>query len=541
MTATAATRVVVIGNGMVGSRFVDDLLERDRDGRFEVTALGAEEYEPYNRVLLSELVAGKVDVGALALGALESPRSSAHRGVAAAGIDREHRVVLASDGSRHRYDLLVLATGSTARVPPIAGLSPVPAGVHALRTLDDAREIVAATLNAHRAVVVGGGVLGLEVATGLAKRGLCVTVVHGAPHVMERQLDPEAGAVVADGLDRLGIALRAGVFTTQAYVEDGRVVGLGLADGDVLPADLVVLAAGTVPEASLAAGAGLAVERGVVVGEDLATPADPRVFAIGDCAQPPEGGSGLIAQGWDQARRLAVRLTTGAVPGAGPGDEDEDDDGAAASALPRAVAPPPHAAGTDLVRLKAHGLDVLTMGVCGPGRSAVPGQRVIRLSDPDAGRHLEIVVAGARLVGATCVGAGSVGADLTAAYTRATPLPKDPAMLLLRPVQGVATPAASPTLMPDRTTVCRCNGVTKKDVVTCWRTGADSVADVARGTRATTGCGGCADVVGGILEWLASTDPDRRRAQEPAAAPLAEVEDRSTSRARALEVSERRG
>jgi assimilatory nitrate reductase electron transfer subunit len=488
-------------------------MERDRHERFAVTVLGAEEYEPYNRVLLSELVSGKVDVAALALGEAITPRTTIRRGVVAQAVDREAQVVLASDGSRHEYDLLVLATGSSARIPPIAGLSPLPRGVLPLRTLDDAREIVAATLNAHRAVVVGGGVLGLEAATGLARRGLCVTVVHGAPHLMERQLDPVAAKVTSDGLERLGIAQRLGIFTQEALVDDGRVVGIRLADGELLPADLVVLTAGTVPEAGLARAAGLDVERGVVVGDDLATPADPRVFAIGDCAQPPEGGTGLIAQGWDQARRLAVQLATRPLPGVRDGRAVATDD---AEEVPAQAVP--HAGGTDVVRLKAHGLDVLTMGVCGPTRPATESQRVLQLSDPAQGRHLEIVVEGGRLVGATCIGAGSVGADLTAAYTRATPVPSDPAHLLLRPVQGMATPASSPTHMPDRTTVCSCNGVTKKRIVTCWRDGADTVADVARATKATTGCGGCKDVVGGLLEWLASTDPDRRNTPQPAAA-----------------------
>jgi assimilatory nitrate reductase electron transfer subunit len=504
--AGPTARVVVIGNGMVGSRFVEDLIGRDKDERFEVTVLGAEEYEPYNRVLLSELVAGKADVAMLALGEAILPRTTVRRGVTAAGVDRESRVVLGSDGTRHEYDLLVLATGSSARVPPIAGLSPLPRGVLPLRTLDDARGIIAATLNAHRAVVVGGGVLGLEVATGLAKRGLCVTVVHGAPHLMERQLDPVAAQVASDGLERLGIAQRLGIFTEEAHVEDGRVTGIRLADDEVLPADLVVLTAGTIPEAGLAREAGLEVQRGVVVGEDLATPQDPRVFAIGDCAQPPEGGTGLIAQGWDQARRLAIWLTSNPVPGgahgAAPAGVVEED-----VPEPREV---PHAGGTDVVRLKAHGLDVITMGVCGPSRPAGDDQRVLQLSDPRNGRHLEIVVQDGRLVGATCIGAGSVGADLTAAYTRGTPVPADPAHLLLRPVQGVATQASSPTLMPDRTTVCSCNGVTKGAIVSCWRAGADTVGEIARGTKATTGCGGCKDVVGGLIEWLNSTDPDRR-------------------------------
>ncbi len=502
-------RLVVIGNGMVGSRFVEDLIGRDGDERFEVTVLGAEVYEPYNRVLLSELVAGKADVAMLALGQAVLPRTTVRRGIAAAGIDRESRVVLGSDGSRNEYDLLVLATGSSARIPPVAGLSPLPRGVLPLRTLDDARGIIAATLNTHRAVVVGAGVLGLEVATGLARRGLCVTVVHGSPHLMERQLDPIAAKVASDALDRLGIAQRLGVFTEEAYVEDGRITGVRLADGEVLPADLVVLTAGTIPESGLAREAGLEVRRGIVVGEDLATTQDPCIFAIGDCAQPPEGGSGLIAQGWDQARRLAIQLSRSAVPSRGPdvpaGAEDEVE----------VLDEVPSAGGTDVVRLKAHGLDVITMGVCGPSRPAAEGQRVIQLSDPHGGRHLEIVVEDGRLVGATCIGAGSVGADLTAAYTRRTPVPVDPAQLLLRPVQGVATQASSPTLMPDRTTVCSCNGVTKGAIVACWRAGAGTVAEIARGTKATTGCGGCKDVVGGLIEWLNSTDPDRRNAPAP--------------------------
>ncbi len=507
------TRVVVVGYGMVGSRFVEDLLDRDPQGRVAVTVLGAEAYQPYNRVLLSELVAGAVDVATLALGSGDHPRAVVHPGTSAVAVDRAGRLVLASDGRWHPYDVLVLATGSSARILPLPGMDPMPAGVHPLRTLDDAREIVAATMNAHRAVVVGGGVLGLEVATGLRKRGLCVSLVHGAPHLMERQLDAEAAGVVADGLERLGIAVRTGTFTTHVEVDDGRVTGVGLGD-EVLPAELVVVCAGTVAEVRLARESGLDVERGVVVGEDLATPADPRVFAIGDCAQPPEGGTGLIAQGWDQARRLAVLLAARIAAG-GPDAVPAPDADADAS-------PPPHAAGTDLVRLKAHGLDVVAMGVCGPGRRA-RGLRVVRLTDPDGGRHLEMVVADGRLVGATLVGAGPVGADLTAAYTRATPLPADPATLLMRPVAGLATPAPSPTLMPDRTTVCRCNGVTKKDVVTCWRGGADTVAEVARGTRATTGCGGCTDVVSGILAWLATTDPDRRRASVPPGAPADET------------------
>ncbi|MGO1935646.1 MAG: (2Fe-2S)-binding protein, partial [Cellulosimicrobium funkei] len=161
---------------------------------------------------------------------------------------------------------------------------------------------------------------------------------------------------------------------------------------------------------------------------------------------------------------------------------------------------------------KAAGLEIVTLGVCGERRAPDAAHRSVTLSDPVAGRHVEVVVADGVLVGATCVGAPEVGADLAAAYTRRVPVPADPAHLLLRPVAQAPAPASSPTLMPDRTTVCTCNGVTKGDVVGCWHDGARSVDDVARATRATTGCGGCKDVVCGLVDWLAQTDPEQPQA-----------------------------
>ena len=216
-------------------------------------------------------------------------------------------------GERHPYDVLVLATGARARIPDLFGRrddDDLPAGVHALRTLDDAREIVAATVNAHRAVVVGGGVLGPggRVRAG-APRACRSPSCTAARTSWTASSTRPAAAVATARLTSLGIAVRVGARTEEAVVSDGRVTGVRLEGGEVLPADLLVLTAGTVPEVGLAQRAGLDVARGIVVGPDLASPADARVFAIGDCAEPPEGGSGLIAQGWDQARRLATLLT----------------------------------------------------------------------------------------------------------------------------------------------------------------------------------------------------------------------------------------
>lgn len=598
------TRVVVVGNGMVGSRFASDLVARCGTSAgtpaVEVTVLGAEEYEPYNRVLLSEVVAGKVDVAAIGLPGADDARVTVRRGTEAIAIDRAARRVVTGEGA-HPYDVVVLATGAAARIPDLPGLTDLPGGLprgaHALRTLDDAREIVAASVNARHAVVVGAGVLGLEVACGLARRGVAVSLVHGGGSVMDRQLDRAAGDVVARSLAGLGVRTWTRARTERVVVESGSVRGVTLRvpDGGAparpsarpgggdegaddptrlvdLETDLLVLACGTVPEAGLARAAGLPVDRGVVVGHDLASADDPRVFAIGDCAQPPEGGTGLIAQGWDQSRRLAehlagrlastapvVQIPDGGRPGAAQGAASgrprvrlgvhadrpsmalrlamnvvarpigqspvpsaQDLPGVAArpartgsTGRPRSAGPGSPGvderprAGTDVVRVKAAGLEIVTMGVCGERRTPDPAHRSVTLSDPASGRHVEVVVADGLLVGATCVGAPEVGADLTATYTRRVPVPTDPAHLLLRPVAQAPAPASSPTHMPDRTTVCTCNGVTKGDVVGCWHDGARSVDDVARATRATTGCGGCKDVVCGLVDWLTKADPDQ--------------------------------
>lgn len=500
--------VVVVGHGMVGSRFVEELLDRDPEGRFAITVLGAEEYEPYNRVLLSDLVAGTVTMGSLTLPAPARPDRrpvTVLRGTRAIALDRGARQVRCSDATVVPYDLLVLATGARARIPAIDGLTPtadapgtgaLPRGAHVLRSMDDARAIVAGTLNATSAVVLGGGVLGLEVAAGLARRGVPTTVVHAATALMERQLDEDASDVVAGRLRALGIHTELAAATQAVLVGEDRVTGLRLGDGREVAADLVVLSCGTIPESALAEAAGMAVGPGVVVGADLAAPDDPRVFAIGDCASPPQGGTGLIAQGWDQARRLAALLAQRHLPGA-----------AAADACLEAPAADPS---TDVVRVKGAGLDVVTMGACGRARGTDTEDRVIRLSDPRAGRLVEVVVRADRVVGATCVGAGHVAADLTAAYTRGTPVPADPAHLVLRPVGPAQTTTASPTNMPSSMTVCRCNGVTKADVVRGFLAGGRTTGDIAARTRATTGCGGCSGVVDGLLEWLRTSDSEAR-------------------------------
>ena len=547
MNLRVPVKVVVVGFGMVGSRLVDELLRREPEA-FDITVLGAEPYEPYNRVLLSDVVAGRTDVAAITMPLPDGARVTVRRGVTATSIDRESRVVTADDGTAHPYDHLVLATGAAARIPPIPGLRTadggLPAGVHALRNLDDAREIVAATVNAPRAVVVGGGVLGLEAAVGLAGRGLSVTLIHNVQSLMERQLDAEAADVVRSGLEEQGVTVLSDCLSSEVLVAGGRAVGIRVKDtadrvstgGDggagrrdeVVAARLIIFSVGTIPETGLAAAAGLSTDRGIVVGHDLASPDDSRVHAIGDCAQPPNGSRGLVAEGWDQARRLAETLVSlvepvnppaETVPRAEPGEAQPH------LRLPRDGAQPSMAVrlgglltggattraqsdrgidtrGTDVVKVKGGPLSVTTMGVCGPSRPDGATQRAVRLADPAAGRYVEVVVSDGILVGATCVGDPRVAADLTATYTRRTPVPMDPAFLLLTPVMPTAAPASSPEHMPEDAVVCRCNGVTKGDIADSCEAGAHTVDEVARDTRATTGCGSCKDAVCGLVDWL---------------------------------------
>lgn len=542
MNLRVPVKVVVVGFGMVGSRLVDELLRREPEA-FDITVLGSEPYEPYNRVLLSDVVAGRTDVAAITMPLPDGARVSVLRGVTATSIDRESRVVTADDGSTHPYDHVVLATGAAARIPPIPGLRTadggLPVGVHALRTLDDAREIVAATVNSPRAVVVGGGVLGLEAAVGLAGRGLSVTLVHNVQSLMERQLDPEAADVVRSGLEGQGVTVLPNCLSSEVLVAGGRAVGIRVKDNadrastgdggsgqrdEVVAARLIIFSVGTIPETGLAAAAGLSTDRGIVVGYDLASPDDPRVHAIGDCAQPPNGSRGLVAEGWDQARRLAETLVSLVEPVNAPVEPAETPAETVHLRLPHEGAQPSMAVrlgalltggasraqsdrgidtrGTDVVKVKAGPLSVTTMGVCGPSRPNGLTQRAVRLADPRAGRYIEVVVSDGILVGATCVGDPRVAADLTAAYTRRTPVPMDPAFLLLTPVMQTAAPASSPEHMPDDAVVCRCNGVTKGDIAESCGSGAHTVEEVVRETRATTGCGSCKDAVCGLVDWL---------------------------------------
>jgi len=482
-------RIVVIGAGMVGHRFTDELVRGDQAGRFEVELIGAEEYEPYNRILLSEVLAGRADLRALGLPLPDADRVVFRRGVSADGIDSASRTVLLSDGSRTTYDRLVLATGARAFVPPLPGLESsgdggAPKHVHVLRTLDDTRNIAARAMNAKHAIVLGGGLLGLEAACGLRRRGVPVTVVDLDSHVMATQLDPAPARMLAAQLRSLGVDVITGTSVAEVISAYDEIVAVRLTDDRLLAADLMLVSCGIRAETALAANAGIAVDRGIVVDEELRT-SEEQVFAIGDCAQPPGGMTGLLAPGWRQAEDLAALLL----------GRDELDPEALLDDRPEPV------------KLKAVGVDLVTMGV--RASAALDGDRVLSVSDGGGNRHVDLVVRDGELAGVTCLGFPDVSAALTLAYDRRTPLPADPLALLVPGGSVEASP--SPMRMPGSTTVCRCTGVTKKEIVSAWEDGATTADAVAGATRATTGCGSCKEVVCGVVDWLNASDPTESR------------------------------
>jgi NAD(P)H-nitrite reductase large subunit len=365
------------------------------------------------------------------------------------------REVELADRSRVAYDVLVLATGSIPTLPPIRGLVRVDGRlhekVHAFRSLEDCRRLDRAVPAARTAVVVGGGLLGLQVARALGRRGLEVEVVEGGEHLLRSQVDARAGAILASDLRRLGARVYTGARATR--LTDA---GLVLDNGVVLPTDLVVLTAGGRPCTALARRAGLEVRRGVVVDHALRT-SDRHVHAIGDCAQYRDQVTGFVPPAWEQAVLLARRLT----------GADLSYDGA------RTVA-----------RLRATDLDVAVLG--DPERSE--GQ-VVEVTNPVVGSHRKLVVRDGVIVAATLVGDLSRVGLITQHYDRGTVLgPSEPGALLMadRPVQ--------PAYLADDTEVCACAGVTAGRLRACA-----SLDEVRGTTRATTGCGGCTDTVRSLL------------------------------------------
>ncbi|MFB7862360.1 MULTISPECIES: NAD(P)/FAD-dependent oxidoreductase [unclassified Streptomyces] len=369
-----STRIVVVGGGTAGARLAQ---------RLPVTLLGEEPHTPYNRLLLADVLAGRYGPEVITL---PEAREPARLGARAVRIDRAARTVECADGALVPYDRLVLATGSAPVLPPLRGLrgAALPSGVHAFRTLDDCLALRELVRPGVRAVVVGGGLLGVSAARALTALGAEVMLTQQGERLMERQLDEESSALLRAHMEELGVEVHTECRVSGLRQRDGAVTAVELADGFVLDAQVVVLACGVRPRVALAREAGLDVRTGVVVDDELRT-SDPAVHAIGDCAEHGGRVYGLAGPALDQADVLAELLLAERADGPAP------------------VVRPRYTGTRALTRLTLGGPESLDLAAFGETTPA-PGDDVVRLTDATRRAYRKVVVRGDRLVGGVLLG-----------------------------------------------------------------------------------------------------------------------------------------
>ncbi|MFJ6954333.1 nitrite reductase large subunit NirB [Micromonospora aurantiaca (nom. illeg.)] len=456
-------RLVVVGNGMVGQRFVEALRARDTDGRWRVTVLAEERRPAYDRVRLSAVFDG-VDAGELNL---HTPDAGVdlRLGEPATGVDRARRVVTTAAGE-YPYDALVLATGSYAFVPPVDGTD-LP-GVFVYRTLDDLAAIREHARGRRTGAVIGGGLLGLEAANALRLLGLVTSVVEFAPRLMPVQVDEAGGAMLRRYVEELDVTPYLGVATTALRPgPDGTVATLDLADGRTVDAELVVVAAGIRPRDELARMAGLPLgPRGGVLVDTACRTADERIWAVGECAAVDGVCHGLVAPGYATAEVVADRLLGGAAtfPGA-----------------------------DTATKLKLLGVDVASFG---DAHGVTPGCLDVTYTDPATRSYAKLVLSddARTLLGGVLVGDASAYPALRASV--GGPLPAPP-LALLAPAGGAGAGAGA---LPATAQVCSCNAVTRADLDAAIAGGATDVPALKACTRAGTSCGSCVPMLKQLLD-----------------------------------------
>ncbi|OZI23088.1 nitrite reductase (NAD(P)H) [Bordetella genomosp. 9] len=463
--------LVVVGNGMVGHHFVEQAIAQGALDRYRILVYGEETRRAYDRVHLSEYLAGR-DAESMAMSDAafyDRPGLHLRLGVRVQEIDRRNREIVTDEG-RQSYDKLVLATGSFPFVPPVAGAEGTAGLVY--RTLDDLDLIRAASVGARRGVVVGGGLLGLEAANSLKTLGLDVHVVEFAPRLMPVQLDDFGGAALKARIEALGAHVHLSR-STQAIKEGLRYrYAMRFAEGEPLETDLVVFSAGIRPRDGLARAGGLAVgERGGVVIDDRCRTSDEAIYAIGECAIWNGTVFGLVAPGYQMARTAASDLC-GAAPQAFTGADMS-------------------------TKLKLLGVDV---GSIGDAHARTPGAVSYRYIDEAGASYRRLVVSadGKRVLGAVLVGDNSYYDTLLQYAQNGIAPPADPASLILP--SGAGAPALGPDALPATATICSCHNVSKGAVCAAIDEGCTDLSAIKSCTKASTGCGGCAALLKQVFE-----------------------------------------
>jgi len=472
-------KLVVIGNGMAGARAIEEVLARGGGDMFDIVMFGDEPYGNYNRIMLSNILSGQQDYDEIYLNPLAWYAENGiklHAGAPIVAIDRFAKAVTTADGKHEFYDVLLIATGSRAFMPPIPGLhvaeGKLKQGVFGFRTIDDTKGMIEAAGPGVKAAVIGGGLLGLEAARGLLNHGCDVTVVHLAKHLMETQLDATGGAMLETAMRKMGVKILTGTSTTQV-LGDGRVEGLAFKDGASLECDLLVVAAGIRPNAEIGVRAGLTVERAIVVDNHMRAVDDMHIYAVGECAQHRGVVYGLVAPLWDQGKVFADHVTGRNLQAAYHGSKLA-------------------------TKLKVMGVELASMGITEPKEQQ---DEIIQFQEPSKGTYKKLIVRDGRLVGGILMGDISKAAFLMQAFDRDSKLPDERLSLLF----DLGTPSQKVTLdeMPAEAQICNCNGISKAAIGAAVAAGHKSVTAVINATRAGKGCGSCKALVGDVVAWFA--------------------------------------
>ncbi len=478
-------KLVMVGNGMAGVRTLEELIRIAPD-LYDITVFGAEPHPNYNRILLSPVLAGEQTLEEIVLNPLswyEENHITLHLGRKVVDINRRTRMVTADDGTEAEYDRLLMCTGSVPFILPVPGKELE--GVIAYRDIYDTNTMIEAATKYKHAVVIGGGLLGLEAANGLMLRGMQVTVVHIMPWLMERQLDIVAGQLLQKSLEDRGLKFLIGA-QTQALIgdKDGRVMAVQFKDGTEVPADLVVMAAGIRPNTELAVKIGLHCgannRSGIVVDDTMQTVTDPRIYSIGECAAHRGTVYGLVAPLFEQGKVCATHLAQFGI-------------GRYTGSLTS-------------TKLKVTGIDLFSAGNFTGGE----GYEEIVMSDPYGGVYKKLVIKDDKLVGA-CMYGDTVDGSWYFKLLREGRTIHDIRDKLMFGESNIGDTGheghSKAAAMADTDEVCGCNGVTKGAICKAIKEkGLFTIEEVKKHTKASASCGSCTGLVEQLLMFTAGGD-----------------------------------
>ncbi|WP_416148391.1 nitrite reductase large subunit NirB [Salipaludibacillus sp. HK11] len=462
-------KLVLIGNGMAGVRCIEEILKEDPE-RFEITIFGTEPHPNYNRIMLSSVLQGDTTLDDIIINSYEwyeQNNIQLYTGETVEKVNTEDKLVYTDKDREVPYDDLILATGSDPFMLPLPGADKE--GVIAFRNIEDCNQMIDTSKKYERAVVIGGGLLGLEAARGLLNLGMEVDVVHIMDQLMERQLDATGGKMLQEELEKQGMNFLMG-YQTEAILGAGRVKKVSFKNAPPVKADLVVMAVGIKPNLAVAKASGIETNRGIVVNDYMQTSA-PDVYSLGECAEHREMVYGLVAPLWDQGKALAKKIC-----------EKDAGEGYQGSILS--------------TKLKVSGVDVFSAGEFADS----PDSKAIRVQDEFEGIYKKVVVRDNQVVGAVLFGDTSDGTRLLSMINNKTDISDMSKVTILQSADQDAG-GSGVAEMADSDQICGCNGVSKGDIVTAIKEqNLTTVAEVRGCTNASRSCGTCAGLVGDLLE-----------------------------------------